>query len=305
MKNSSNILFWGFLGVRLFLLLKKNKQASEGVGKIEDIISQAKTQAMPIKDALPVLINSERDIDVNNGDIVGCGNGFVLSEQLQEKSGLPEFIETKTQLRRALSCSRKDERAVLIIKRDNAPRGILTKKQILEKAHELVSSGLPTVGCNSYNDGYISALWWIASGGKVRWEDRFNDAKVHNLTTLIGYGLRSELFGSGYMDRNYWRRRDKRTKYMAAERKAYASIIDNNAETPTEMAENWYLYKEEYTPTDCDDKTIKDAILEAYTEVTSANEALLKLKHIIEQAEWQELSAAGYNPDKDEEICPF
>lgn len=300
MKDSSNILFWGFLGVRLFLLFKKNKQ-SEGVGKIEDIISQAQTKAMSIKDAVPVLINSERDIDVNNGDIVGCGDGFTLSEALQEKSGLPEFINTKTQLRRALSCSRKDERAILVIKRDNAPRGILTKKQILEKALDLTSCSAWGVDCRTERDGYIMALCYIAAGGKVRWNDKFSDAVVHDKTTRTDYGLCSSLFTTGLGDRNYWRRRDKRTRASSGERKAYARIIDNKEGTPTpgHLAEMWRCYD-----ADTDDKEILNGILDAYSEVCSPQEALSKLKHIIEKNEYDELSAAGYTPEE-EEVCPF
>lgn len=258
MSKASEIVFWATLGYKILQGLKQRKAEKDAnkIGRIENLLPSMKTVALSIKDALPMLVQSEVDVDVNNGEIVGSGDFYTLSAGLQTKTGLPRIITTQTQLRRALSASKRDDGTILLLKTENAPNRKQTRRQTMERAYNMLSSG-DMRDLHTEHDGYVAALIYICEGGKFRWEG--------------DHGLKEELFG------NDKKGLDKRVKRSAGERRAYAQIIDNNnGITPERLAEQLAQYGQ-------DDYFLKNGILDALRENNSPAVAFSTLQNMDAQ----------------------
>ena len=247
-KTGNNMNGIGLLSLTLLLLRKKRTHVgSLATLNPTGLQSPARTMETALK-----YLTGDKAGNIN-AEIFTNGDGnVILSEKIQQATGLPETITTKKDILTALRALRTLEEQFIWFRPYEYNFYQTTRKQVMHDIQTGYIDYINNNGAKTDFDGYIYALAYIANGGKYIWYDQKNRR-----------GVKSEILSTGS---------DGKT-----DRKAQAKILnDKKGISPEEQAEQITAY-------DSDEYYVKNGILTAIMEVQTPQDAYRKLVQIIKE----------------------
>lgn len=250
------------LGLALGLIVKSKKNREQGVSGIKRYQEAGyDLQGLEYKkEALEALWSAKGEVSLND-EIVADGEGnFMLSYDLQQTTGLPQFIRTKKDLNTAISQLRSTDRILFINKpsagtsREN--RAKMTRNAIKERFNEQFEPGR---GVWTAEGAYNKTVSYIVNGGKFCWNNKVSDSGAK-----IGYGLRDWLFG--------WDKGRKGEKHggQTAEHRAKQQIL---SEKDGLTVEEFIEQIEDYERREESWKEVQTGVTNALQDINTPNEA--------------------------------
>lgn len=242
-------LISGLIAAGLYTL---SKTVISGIGKVGKIDDFEDLKFVPSFNDILELYKEGYIGTINNGEINFLGNGEIeVSPDIQQKVNLSQTINTLTNLRKAVSFLKKEERGLIFKFATEAEQKDYIRKSkpnVLREAENILNVGEDVT---TEEQAYYRTLYAIAKGLKFRWkDDRYTK------------GVKGELYGG---KTNVQGERNARKQY----------INDKTGITPQRFAESIAAYNS-------DDYYVLSGILDAIKEVRTPAEAVEVLRGLVD-----------------------